>query len=70
MSWLYAGRRSPQKPTQQIRSGAADAGRYQSPWGRALERVQLFTVEELLNGARADYPHAANATCPWTQMNT
>ena len=51
-----------QKPTQPMRSEAAEAGLYQSPWGRAFERVQLFTVEKLLNGARVDYPHAGNAT--------
>ncbi len=45
---------SPSKP---MRSEAAGAGFYKSPWG-SHPRIQLLTVGELLKGARIDYPPA------------
>lgn len=38
-----------------MRTEAASAGYYSSPWGRH-PRVQLLSVEELLSGAQLDAP--------------
>ena len=43
------------RPTKAMRSEAASAGSYSSPWGRH-PRVQILTVEELLGGAHLDAP--------------
>ena len=42
-------------PTKLMRSEAASAGYYTSPWGKHA-RLQLLTVSELLDGACVDYP--------------
>jgi DNA modification methylase len=47
---------SMQTPTQPMRAEAASAGFYDSPWGTKHPRLQLLTVEELLNGKRVDMP--------------
>jgi len=47
-----------QPPTNPMRADAASAGFYESPWGKH-PRIQLLTVGELLEGARIDYPPAA-----------
>jgi hypothetical protein len=44
-----------------MRSEAASAGFYTSPWGKH-PRLQLRTVEQLLDGREIDYPHMANVT--------
>lgn len=44
-----------------MRAEAADAGFYESPWGKH-PRIQLLTVGEILDGRRIDYPVAANVT--------
>ena len=44
-------------PTAGMRTAAASAGFYESPWGQH-PRIQLLTVGELLDGARIDYPPA------------
>ncbi len=44
-----------QPPTQPMRTEAASAGFYESPWGKH-PRLQLLTVEELLAGAHLDMP--------------
>jgi DNA modification methylase len=50
-------------PTKDMRSEAASAGFYASPWGERYPRVQLLTVEELLGGAKVNYPPSqANVT--------
>lgn len=41
--------------TQPMRGEAASAGTYESPWGRH-PKIQILTVEQLLNGARIDMP--------------
>ena len=41
--------------TQPMRTEAASAGVYESPW-RSHPRLQLLTVEELLSGKRVDMP--------------
>ena len=42
-------------PTKAMRAEAASSGSYTSPWGRH-PRIQIMTVEELLNGVRLDAP--------------
>ena len=44
-----------QEPTQPMRSEAASAGFYDSPWGKH-PRVQILTIEELLDGVQIDMP--------------
>jgi hypothetical protein len=50
-------------PTRDMRKEAASAGFYKSPWG-THPRIQLLTVQELLEGKRIDYPPSqqVNAT--------
>lgn len=47
-----------EKATKAMRTEAASAGFYTSPWGQHA-RLQLFTVAELLSGATIDYPKTA-----------
>jgi hypothetical protein len=49
------------EPTQPMRTEAAKAGFYTSPWGNH-PRLQLLTVRELLEGQGIDYPHHVNVT--------
>ncbi len=53
-----------QEPTQPMRQEAAAAGFYTSPgWGTKHPRLQILTIEELLDGASLDYPSPyANVT--------
>lgn len=44
-----------QEPTKPMRTEAASAGFYESPWGKH-PRIQILTIEELLDGAQIDYP--------------
>lgn len=44
-----------QDPTKPMRTEAASAGFYDSPWGKH-PRVQILTIEELLDGAQIDMP--------------
>ncbi|MBP9664842.1 MAG: restriction endonuclease [Pyrinomonadaceae bacterium] len=44
------------KPTAPMKAEAADAGFYQSRWGTRHPRLQILTIEELLDGKRIDYP--------------
>lgn len=48
-------------PTSPMRREAASAGFYESPWGKH-PRIQLLTIEELLEGKGIDYPVAADVT--------
>ena len=45
-----------QEPTRPMRTEAATAGFYDSPWGTRHPRLQILTVAELLKGARIDMP--------------
>ena len=46
-----------QEPTSQMKSEAAGAGFYESPgWGKKYSKMQVLTVEELLNGKEIDMP--------------
>jgi len=48
---------SMKKPTKPMRTEAASAGFYKSPWQeKPYPRLQILTVEELLNGKRIDCP--------------
>jgi DNA modification methylase len=44
--------------TKPMRTEAASAGFYKSPWGNH-PRLQILTVAELLDGKQIDYPHPA-----------
>jgi len=44
------------KPTQSMRGEAASAGFYDSPWGTKHPRLQILTVQELLEGKKIDMP--------------
>lgn len=48
------------EPTKQMRSEAASAGFYESPWGKH-PKIQIVTVGELLEGKAIDYPRIAGA---------
>jgi DNA modification methylase len=54
---------SMETPTREMRKEAASAGFYKSPWGMH-PRLQILTIEELLDGKRIDYPPSqeVNAT--------
>jgi hypothetical protein len=46
-----------QEPTQPMRSEAAGAGFYTSPWsGNNHPRLQILTIADLLSGTGIDYP--------------
>jgi len=44
-----------QEPTKPMRTEAASAGFYNSPWGKH-PKVQILTIEELFNSAQIDMP--------------
>jgi len=46
---------SMEKPTKAMRTEAASAGFYKSPWGKHPV-MQILTVEQLLKGKKIDYP--------------
>ena len=46
-----------QEPTSHMRTEAAAAGFYDSPWGGSYPRLQILTVGQLLAGERIDYPN-------------
>lgn len=54
------------KPTQPMRSWAAGQGFYESPWGKH-PRLQLLTVEELLEGKGINYPQTAGVNRTYKQ---
>ncbi len=45
-----------EEPTQPMRTEAASAGFYLSPWGTKHPRLQILTIAEILGGKRIDYP--------------
>jgi site-specific DNA-methyltransferase (adenine-specific) len=52
-----------EEPTKPMRSEAAGAGFYDSPWGTKHPRLQIRTIEELLTGKGVDRPpHQGNVT--------
>jgi site-specific DNA-methyltransferase (adenine-specific) len=53
-------------PTQQMRTEAASAGFYTSPWGMH-PKLQLITVAELLEGKAVDFPRTAGTNRTYKQ---
>jgi DNA modification methylase len=53
-------------PTQPMRTEAASAGFYTSPWGKH-QRIQLLTVADLLGGKGIDYPRTAGTNQTYKQ---
>jgi hypothetical protein len=53
-------------PAQQMRTEAASAGFYDSPWGKH-PKLQLLTVAELLDGKTVDYPRTAGVNRTYKQ---
>ena len=49
-----------EEPSSGMRMEAAEAGFYESPWGKH-PRIQLRTIGELLDGKGIDYPHVTGA---------
>lgn len=49
-----------EEPTAGMRSEAAEAGFFESPWGRH-PRIQLLTIRELLDDRGVNYPHVTGA---------
>jgi DNA modification methylase len=49
-----------EEPSAGMRSEAAEAGFYESPWGKH-PRIQLRTIRELLDNRGIDYPHVQGA---------
>jgi hypothetical protein len=47
-----------EKPTRAMRTEAASAGFYKSPWGGKHPVLQILTIEELFGGRRIDYPYS------------
>jgi site-specific DNA-methyltransferase (adenine-specific) len=47
---------SMEEPTKPMRTEAAGAGFYDSPWGKRFPRLQVLTVGELLEGGGIEYP--------------
>lgn len=68
-------RKNPSKesPTQPMRTEAASAGVYKSPWGQH-PKMQLLTIAELLAGKRIDMPaggaHMTQVALPPTPEET
>lgn len=48
-----------EKPTREMKGAAASAGFYQSPLGSKHPKIQILTIEELLQGKEIDYPKGA-----------
>ena len=49
---------SMEDPTRPMRTEAASAGFYKSPWGSNHPVLQILTIKELLDGKGVDYPHS------------
>lgn len=47
---------SMEKPTKPMRTEAASAGFYDSPWGTRHPRLQILTIEDLLDKKKIDMP--------------
>jgi DNA modification methylase len=52
-----------QEPTRPMRAEATGTGYYTSPgWNTKHPRLQIFTIEQLLDGKQIDYPHMTGVT--------
>lgn len=54
------------EPTQPMREEAASAGFYDSPWGKH-PKIQILTVEEILDGEEIDYPPLTGSNVTYKQ---
>jgi DNA modification methylase len=51
------------KPTRDMATEAASAGFYENElWGKSYARIQLLTIEDILNGKRPDIPPSMGAS--------
>ena len=51
------------EPTKPMKSEAASAGFYNSPWGNKYPRLQILTIKDLFDGKQVNYPPSgANVT--------
>ena len=51
------------EPTHPMRTEAVSVGFYESPIGKSYPKIQILTIEGLLNGiARADFPDLTGGT--------
>jgi len=48
------------EPTREMRAEAASAGMYDSPWGTSHSRLQVITIEELLDGRPVGMPRSTD----------
>ncbi len=48
-------------PTRPMKTEAAGSGFYESPWGKH-SKMQIITIEQLLEGKKVDYPAQTNVT--------
>jgi site-specific DNA-methyltransferase (adenine-specific) len=55
-----------QEPTKEMRKEAASGAFYSSPWGKH-PRLQLLTVDELLDGKGIDYPRTEGSNVTYKQ---
>ncbi|MEO8635377.1 MAG: restriction endonuclease [Gemmatimonadales bacterium] len=55
-----------EQPTKQMRTEAASAGFYDSPWGKH-PRIQLLTVADILAGKGIDYPKTGGTNLTYKQ---
>jgi site-specific DNA-methyltransferase (adenine-specific) len=57
-----------ESPTRDMKTEAASAGFYHSPgWGTDYPKVQILTIEELLEGAEIKMPPASQTTTTFKQ---
>ena len=49
------------EPTQEMRTEAAAGFWHSEFWGKDYQRIQILTIEEVLNGERADIPPSTRA---------
>ena len=51
-----------EEPTKPMKMGAVSSGYYRSPLGHNYPKIQILTIQELLEGKRIDYPVRARGT--------
>ncbi|MEM0099319.1 MAG: DNA methyltransferase [Thermoplasmata archaeon] len=51
-----------EEPTQPMISEAVSSGHYRTEWGEEIPKIQILTIEDLLNGKKPEYPFPPNTT--------
>ena len=51
-----------EEPTKPMKTGAVSSGYYKSPLGHNYPKIQILTIQELLEGKKIDYPVRARGT--------